>query len=51
MIRNVIAVIIGIIAATAVGMGFFLVLWYLLNTYGSRPEIGPFILMLSLIHI
>ena len=46
ILRNELAVIIGIIAATAVGMGFFLVLWYLLNTYGSRPEIGPFILML-----
>jgi len=46
ILRNELAVIIGIIAATAVGMGFYLVLWYLLNTYGSRPEIGPFILML-----
>ena len=46
ILRNELAVIIGIIAATAVGMGFFLVLWYLLNTYGSRPETGPFILML-----
>ena len=46
MLTNVLAVIIGIIAATAVCMGFYLVLWYLLNTYGSRPETGPFILML-----
>ena len=46
ILRNELAVSIGIIAATAVGMGFYLVLWYLLNTYGSRPEIGPFILML-----
>ena len=46
MLTNVLAVIIGIIAATAVCMGFYLVLWYLLNTYGSRPEIGPFMLML-----
>ena len=27
-------------------MGFHLVLWYLLTTYGSRPETGPFLLML-----
>ena len=46
ILRNEIAVIIGIIAATAVCMGFSLVLWYLLNTYGSRPETGPFLLML-----
>ena len=46
ILRNELAVIIGIIAATAVCMGFSLVLWYLLNTYGSRPETGPFLLML-----
>ena len=46
ILRNELAVIIGIIAATAVCMGFHLVLWYLLNTYGSRPETGPFLLML-----
>jgi hypothetical protein len=46
MLRNELAVIIGIIAATAVCMGSHLVLWYILNTYGSRPETGPFLLML-----
>ena len=46
MLRNELAVIIGIIAATAVCMGSHLVLWYILNTYGSRPGTGPFLLML-----
>ena len=46
ILRNELAVIIGIIAATAVCMGSHLVLWYILNTYGSRPETGPFLLML-----
>ena len=46
MLRNVIAVIIGIIAGIAVFMGCFMVGSYLLHTYGSRPETGPFLLML-----
>ena len=46
ILRNELAVIIGIIAATAVCMGSHLVLWYILNTYGSRPATGPFLLML-----
>ena len=51
MLRNELAVIIGIIAATAVFMGFHLVLWYLLKTYGSRPETGPSLLMLLAIGV
>ena len=46
MFPNVMAVIIGIIAGLAVFMVCFMVGSYLLHTYGSRPEIGPFILML-----
>ena len=46
MLRNVLAGIIGIIAGIAVLMGCFMVSAYLLRTYGSRPETGPFLLML-----
>ena len=46
MLRNVIAVIIGIIAGLAVFMGCFMVGSYLLHTYGSRPATGPGLLML-----
>ena len=45
ILRNELAVIIGIIAGLAVFMGFLMVGSYLLRTYGSRPATGPFLLM------
>ena len=44
--NNLLAVIKGIIAGLAVYMGCLMVGSYLLRTYGSRPETGPFLLML-----